>query len=247
MPIANYTRFMNILFMYGIVPNSYCVCYCYIVYVVVVHILRCRIKTQSTTAISNAREKRFRAQTLDFRASVPCSQRYHAHLITLGICPRKSNTIFLALHFGGRVDLSSCLPSFPRARYVFTLPSPSPLSLYLHLSTTFSLVLFASHSTLRYCHFLLLPSACTRRVSRDYRQSLDFSIFASRCTKSVVRAKRPGTTKYQNFLDLLLSLRKDASYLVGFAVDKALNFRITISCFLHPISFALLPLVTHIC
>lgn len=92
---------------------------------------------------------------------------------------------------------------------------------------------------LRYiCHFPLLPSACTptRHVSRNRRQSLDFSIFAWRIAMrrgSLVRARRLGTTKCQNLLDLHASLRPGTrSYLVGLVGDEAQNFELRsfVSC-----------------
>lgn len=165
---------------------------------------RCRIK-QSTTAISNAREKRFRAQTLDFRASSVFSAISRAFNYARNLPAEiEYNLPCLAFWCPGRsIILSPLIPS--RLLRIYLAFSLSSLSIYIYLH---HFPWFCLLRILRYCHFLLLPSACTRRVSRDYRQSLDFSIFASRCTKSVVRAKRPGTTKYQNFLDLLLWLEK---------------------------------------
>lgn len=113
-------------------------------------------------------------------------------------------------------------------------PPRRSLCVCLALSLCTSATIFPAFCLLRilrYCHFPLLPSACTprRAAFRKTVASHSISLFSqgtSRCTRSLVRARRPGTTKCQN-LPLHASLRPGTrSYLVGLVLDEAQNFEL---------------------
>lgn len=91
----------------------------------------------------------------------------------------------------------------------------------------FSLITFRMHAT-RFAR----PSPVTRFLY--FRIAMHKVSRASEATWDYEIPKFPRLTP-------VALVRKDASYLVGFTGDKALNFRITISCFLHPIFFATFP------
>lgn len=215
--------YTNILFMYGIARDifSIIVCLCYYT------LLMWNKKKERVTVVSDAGEKRFRAQTLDFRGSSVFSMISQVAFNYARNLPAEVeyNLPCLAFRYPSRsiilspLALVTCLPCLL-----------SPLFIYIYLR---HFPWFCLLHVLRYCHFPLLPSACTRRVSRD-RQSISlFSVHRDAPSQSCER----GDLGLRNTkISLLLSFRLEkTSYPLGFASDKALNFRITIACFLHPI------------
>jgi len=151
---------------------------------------------------------------------------HKSSLIILGICGESA--IFLALHFGIRIDPSSRPLG---ARYVFALPSPL-FSMYV--DHHFPRVLFALHSPLYAILPYYLPHARRRSAfcgsNRRRHRLLDFSIFAMCITMHEIARASEATWDYE--MPKIFSTytrrfgRERRSYLAGLVGDDARNFEL---------------------